>query len=286
MVPASLIATSATPALSFQLYLDDPTGFQDSLSEDSLSTIVDTNDNFASTPSAATNQLKLTRTGAIDGSNFSYDIYDVNFSNNSVSLGSQGLTPGAPSGTDADIDSNSNLEIETPEVEQDGASGNGDWGIDSKGTPDRRSTRNAAIFDFTATPNNSGIGHFGLYLHDLESDPNFTLAELRLYQGGVLIHSQDIDWGTDNNGSQFNGDGESHFLGISAEGNSQFFDQLAIVVGDDNAGNGFTEAWAADEFTFGQAYAKVPWDFSPTLGIFLTAIFWAVNQLIYLHRQK
>ncbi len=159
--------------------------------------------------------------------------------------------------------------------------GMADWGVDSMGSFDSGSTRNAALFDFTTTPNSSGIGHFGLYLHDLESDSNFRLAELRLYQGGSLTHSQPIDWG-----AGFNGNDESHFLGIVAHNPNEFFDQVVIAVGDDNdlggtdcglRGCGYLEAWAADRFTFGQAY--VPFDFSPALGILIVGGLWATNKV-------
>ena len=55
---------------------------------------------------------------------------------------------------------------------------------------------------------------------------------------------------------------------------------MAIVVGDDNESNGFREAWAADEFTFGQAYQEeVPFEFSPTLGLLIVGVFWASNKI-------
>lgn len=273
---ASLV--SVIPAArAFNLYLGDPTGFSNSLTENSLSTIVDNNNNFASDPAAATSQAKLTRSGTINSESFVYDIYDVNFADTDPLSGS--ITPGSAGG---DILETSTLEIEagaTAPVSQDGASGNGTWGIDSAGSPNRQSSRNAAIFDFTTTPSSNGIGHFGLYLHDLESDSSFRLAEIRLYDDGVLTYSDDITW-TDN------GDGKSHFLGVAAEGTGQYFDQVVIAVGDDNAvggsapGKGYTEAWAADEFTFGQAYqAEVPFEFSPTLGLFCVGGFWLLNQI-------
>ena len=273
IVAITAIVTTAPSALSLDTFFDDSEGFNNSLNVNSTSTIVDEEGNFAPSPPAALGLSNIPRTGSINGSTFSYDIYDVNFSDNPPGS----LTPGVAGG---DIASLSTLRVETP-VSQGGATGMADWGADSVGSLDSGSTRNAALFDFTTTPNSSGIGHFGLYLHDLESDPNFRLAELRLYQGGSLTHSQPIDWG-----AGFNGNGESHFLGIVAHNPSEFFDQVVIAVGDDNSaggtgcglpGCGYNEAWAADQFTFGQAH--VPFDFSPGLGILIVGGLWATNKV-------
>ena len=90
-------------------------------------------------------------------------------------------------------------------------------------------------------------------LHDFESSAAFTQGELRLYDGGTLVFSALIDWGAGNDGDE-----ESHFIGVVAQGAGSFFDQAMFVVGDDTAGGGIHEHWAADRFTFGAASAAVP----------------------------
>jgi hypothetical protein len=236
--------SAVNPASAYQFFINNRTDFNNSLNTNSLSTIVDNGHDFGAAPSAATNLDRVTRSGNINGANFSYNIYDVNFSETPNGQ----INPGVAGG---DIFSLSKLAVEAP-VKQDGAIGTAAWGVDSVGT-DSTIKRNAAVFNFTVTPESKGIGHFGLDLLDLESDANFRLAEIRLYKGGSQVYFNTINWGTDN------GSGKSHFLGLIADNNDQFFDQISIVVGDDNSGAGgfgFTEAWAAENFTFGQAYAS------------------------------
>jgi hypothetical protein len=240
------IAAGASSVHAFSLFIDNRSGFNTSLNQNARSTVVDNGtSSFGSAPSKATGLVNVTRTGLINGSTFSYAIYDVNFSETPNGK----LIPGVAGG---DISSPSTLRIETP-INQEGAKGTAAWGVDSRGATDNNSTRNAALFNFSATPGNFGIGHFGVDLHDFESDPLFRLGELRLYKKGSLVYSHTINWG---NG--FNGNGQTHFLGIVANGTSEFFDQVAIVLGDDNLGRGFQQAWAADNFTFGQAYHSNP----------------------------
>jgi hypothetical protein len=235
------IIPGASSVHAFSLFIDNRSGFNTSLNQNTLSSIVDNGiGSFGSTPSAATGLANVTRTGIINGSTFTYKIYDVNFSNTPNKKIRAGVAGN-------DIFSLSNLGIETP-VKQGLATGTAAWGVDSQGA-DNNSTRNAALFDFSATPGSSGIGHFGVDLHDFESAPLFRLGELRLYRSDSLVYSTTINWG---NG--FNGNDRTHFLGIVADSTTEFFDQVAIVLGDENLGNGFTEAWAADNFTFGQAY--------------------------------
>lgn len=235
---AILTSLSAAPAQAFGLFVDNRTDFNNSLTSNSASTIIDSAGAFGADEAIATNLSSLTRSGTINGEAFSYDVFDINFSN-------------SPTGSlSDDIFSTSGLNIEAP-ASQDGATGTGTWGIDSSGG--NNSTRNAALFDFTVTPNSgpngSGIGHFGIDLHDFESSLAGTQGELRLYRAGNLILSSAIDWGTGNDGN-----GESHFLGITASDSSEFFDQVMLVVGDDDAGDfGNRERWAADNISFGQA---------------------------------
>ena len=231
---ALLTGITASPAQAFSLFIDNRTDFNNSFTSNSASTIVDSNGAFGADEAIATALPSLTRSGNINGEAFSYDVFDVNFSN-------------SPTGNlSDDILSTSGLNVESP-ASQDGATGTGTWGIDSSGG--NNSTRNAALFDFTATPNGSGIGHFGIDLHDFESSLAGTQGELRLYRAGNLILSSGIDWGTGNDGN-----GESHFLGITASDSSEFFDQVMLVVGDDDAGDfGNRERWAADNISFGQA---------------------------------
>ena len=125
----------------------------------------------------------------------------------------------------------------------------GSWGIDSSGGS--RSSRNALLIDFTQTPGDRGVGHFGVDLHDFEAT-QATPGSLRVYDDGVLMFHQDLTWATND------GDGQSHFVGVVATQADSFFDQVAIVVGDNGPGHGFTQRWAADRITFGQASNPEP----------------------------
>lgn len=231
------VGLAASPAQAFSLWTDNRAGFDASLN--SNATIVDSDSLFAADPSVGTGLSSVVRSGNIGGDTYGYEVFDVNFG-----AGSTGQL------TD-DILSLSGLNIESS-VSQDGATGSGSWGIDSSGGSN--SSRNAALFDFTTTPDGMGIGHFGVDLHDFETSVAGTLAQIRLYRSGELISAQDFDWGSPDNGN-----GESHFLGVTATDESEFFDQVMIVLGDDDVGDfGNRERWAADRMTFGAAYAEGP----------------------------
>lgn len=221
------------------------------LTNNSASTIVDTANAFSIDPTAtpgggsAAGGPVVTRTGAIGGQAYSYSIYDINFSNSPTGT----LTPGAVGG---DISSLDNIAVETP-ASQSGATGVGTWGVDTR--TGSGLTRNALLFDFTTTPGNLGIGHFGLDLHDFESgiQPGRQPAEFRIYKAGVLINSGVVQYPSGD------GDGSSKFWSYVASSPSGFFDQVVLVVGDDDStgdGTGRAESIAADRFTFGQAFAE------------------------------
>ncbi|MEO1994607.1 MAG: hypothetical protein ABGZ17_04965, partial [Planctomycetaceae bacterium] len=166
---------------------------------------------------------------------------DIDFSTRPTGV----LDPGVVGGDIADLDT---FGVETP-VKQDGAYGMGSWGIDSSGGS--RTSRNALLIDFTRTPDDRGVGHFGVDLHDFEAT-QATPGSLRVYDDGVLMFHQDLTWATND------GDGQSHFVGVVATQADAFFDQVAIVVGDNGPGHGFTQRWAADRITFGQASNPEP----------------------------
>ena len=126
-------------------------------------------------------------------------------------------------------------------------------------------TRNALVFDFTTTPSGLGIGHFGVNLLDVESSASFTSAELRVYSAGLFVFSQAINYPSGD------GDGEEHFVGVVGETVS-FFDQVMIVVGDDNAGGGNTEHLAAHKMWFGQGAALAPVPIPAALPLLLTGL--------------
>ena len=235
------ISLSAAPAQAFSLWTDR-SAFNDSLNSDA--TVIDSDGAFAADLTADNGLAHVNRSGYIGSDSYSYRISDVNFTESTTGQLSE------------DILSFSSLNIEQ-QVKQDGAVGTGTWGIDSSGGSD--SSRNAALFDFTDNPNEAGIGHFGLDLHDFETSSAGTLAKVHLYRGGKLIDSQSFEWG-----SLDRGNGESHFLGVIAEDESGFFDQIMFVLGDDDPGDfGHRERWAADRMTFGAAYAEVIQDPTP-----------------------
>lgn len=236
-VPILVLALAAVArADSYLFFQDDRAGFQASLDINPISTVIDTGGAFAANPVAAAGLASVTRTGTIAGQSFSWTAYDINFSNAPTGT----VTPGSVGG---DVASATPVDLETPAA-QGTASGTGSWGMDSGsgGT----TTRNALLVSFTSTPGGLGIGHFGLDLIDFEAAAAFTRGTLRLYRAGSLVFTRDFDWGAQN------GNNQTHFLGIVADG-SFWFDQVAVVVGDDSAGGGNAETWAADRFTFGQA---------------------------------
>lgn len=261
LLTSVLLGICQTSFAAYTVFIDDRTGFNTALTANTSSTIVDTEilgtNSFATDPPQHDNTTQVGRIGTISGNTYGYTIDDVDFSNTPEPLGGSMLT---------DVISTSTIQIEegtlgTPSqnapVDQDGASGSGSWGVDS--ISGSTSSRNAALFYFGTTPGANGLGHFGVDLHDFEADPTFTSADLRLYDGEVLVHSIPFTWPSDN------GDGESHFLGIVTDTPSEFFDQVMIVLGDDSGGLGRTERWAADRFTFGQAYQFVAPKSIPTL---------------------
>lgn len=239
----------AAAGLPGAVTIDDRAGFLASLTADSESTIIDDSNAFAVEPSAGT-VTSVTRTGSIAGEVFSYTVYDIDVSNSPTGV----LNPGIVGGDIADAD---NIKIETP-ASQSGAVGSGSWGVDSAGGA--TSTRNGFLFDFTTTPGDNGIGHFAGEFHDLESNASTTPAEYRVYQDGTLVDSGTIDWGSPNFGNS-----ESHFFGYSVHSETDFFDQILIIVGDDGTGGGGAEQLAADRFTFGTAFvADADVDFADT----------------------
>lgn len=228
-------------AEGFLVFHDDRQAFEDSLVRNPGSTVVDSHGAFAPDPATGSGRAVVTRTGAIGGQSFAYDAYDVDFAGAPPGF----LVPGQTGGDIADLD---NVDVESPAA-QGGATGSGSWGLD--GASGSSATRNALLLDFTATPGGLGIGHFGADLVDWEATAAFTRAELRLYAAGALVFSHFFDWQADD------GNGAVHFLGVVAigDGAGSFFDQVALVLGDDGPGGGNSERWAADRFTFGRAVA-------------------------------
>jgi hypothetical protein len=238
-VVAAFALASVARADGFLMFQDDRPGFQASLDVNPLSTVIDSGGAFASNPAAATNLASVTRSGTIGGQAFTWTAYDINFSNAPTGH----VTPGVVGG---DIASATPVDVETP-VAQGTATGAGSWGLDSGSGS--TTSRNALLVDFTATPGGLGIGHFGLDLVDFEAGAAFTRGTLRLYRAGSLVFTRDFDWGA------ADGNNQVHFLGVVAVGDG-LFDQAAFVVGDDSAGGGNAETWAADRFTFGGARAS------------------------------
>lgn len=236
---AALLLAALAPLARAEGYLvfqDDRSAFASSLDVDPLSTIVDTGGAFAPNPVAAAGLASITRSGSIGGAAYTWVGYDINFSNAPTGT----LTPGAVGG---DIASATPVNVETPAA-QGTVTGLGTWGLDSGSGS--TTSRNALLVHFAETPLGLGIGHFGLDLLDFEASSAFTSGTLHLYRQGTLVFSRDFDWGIED------GNNQSHFLGVVAVGGG-WFDQVAIVVGDDTAGGGNAETWAADRFTFGQA---------------------------------
>jgi hypothetical protein len=231
-----LAIASAARADGFLMFLDDRPGFQASLDVNPLSTVVDSGGAFAPNPAAATNLASVTRSGTIGGQTFTWVGYDINFSNTPTGH----VTPGTVGG---DIASATPVDVETP-VSQGTATGAGSWGLDSGSGS--TTSRNALLVDFTTTPGGLGVGHFALDLVDFEAASAFTRGTLRVYRAGSLVFTRDFDWGAQD------GNNQVHFLGVVAVGDGTF-DQVALVVGDDSAGGGNSETWAADRFTFGSA---------------------------------
>lgn len=223
----------------YRVFIGDRAGFQAALATDGDSTIVDTGGAFAADPVAAGSVASVLRTGSVDGDAFQYELRDVNASNSLV-----GTVP-VGGGVGGDVGSASTIRVEAP-ASQGGAVGVGSWGVDSAGGSP--SSRNALFFDFLATPDSAGVGHLGLDLLDFESDVAFTTGLLRLYDDGALVHSAPIDLG--------GGDGERVFVGVVADRPALRFDQALFVIGDDSAGGGHAEGYAADRFTFGRAVAN------------------------------
>ena len=273
----------SSPALAFNVFLGDTnpndarTSFEESFDTNSSSSVIDdgTSAGFGGIAPAVNSSVpSVIRTGTLDGSSFDYTIYDIDFSTSP----NGNITPGAIGDDINDLD---NLNIEQ-KAEQDGVTGTYTWGVDS--LTGQNSNPNAILLDFS-----SSIGHFGIDLHDfeagLEDASSGASGEIRIYQNQTLIQSITLQFpgpatGTNNSMIAGFGNRESKFVGIVANDPSQFFDQIAFVVGDDDIGdNGYSERWAADGFTFGTAYQSVPFDFHPFPGLFLVGSFWGINKL-------
>ena len=276
------ILTIAPSALAFSVVFGDRNtaraDFIDSLNTNSLSTVVDDGTNFGVVP-AEGSVFSVSRNGTINGENFAYTIYDIDFSTSPTGV----INPGIEGN---DIDELDNVSVETPAA-QDTAVGDYGWGVDS--ATGANSTPNAALFDFAG----NSIGHFGVDLHDFEAGANDSLSgasgEIRVYDSSNLVFSYDLQFPAPNYG-----DRQSLFVGVSANNTDEFFNQIAFVLGDDNVGgNGYTERWAADGFTFGEAYDEsvaVPFDFSPTLGLIVIGGLWmgsrVMTKISQIHRSR
>ena len=277
-------------------------GFTNSLNVNSLSTVVDNGTNFGTAPTPIeTNLNSVTRSGEVNGQNFNYTIYDIDFSDTPNGI----ITPGIAGN---DIDDLDVLQIEIPVAQGDADGTNGWWGVDDGRTGN--GTSNAALFDFAG----NSIGHFGVDLHDFEAGEGISPSnntsgasgQIRVYQSGELVFSYDLTFpgvagggSTDNPGNLTNndstfpgyGNNQSMFVGVSASNPNEFFDQIVFVLGDDDVdtvgvrtsvNDGSTEQWAADGFTFGAAYdnsTAVPFNFSPTTGLCLIGGLWVGNKL-------
>lgn len=242
LAAALLLPAAHAAAGPYLVFTDDRAGFQSSLAEPVLGSVVDSGGAFAPDPVPVAGAASLVRAGTIGGQAYGYSVFDVNFSN----APSGTVSPGSPGG---DVSSASTLHVETPAVASS-VVGTGSFGIDNAGGDP--GTRNAVLLDFTTTPGGLGVGHFGLDLIDFEATAAFTRGEVRLYDAGVLVFSHLFDWGTGT------GKGEVRFLGVVAvPGEGVRFDQAMVVLGDDN-GNGNAEGYGADRFTFGSSTAPSP----------------------------
>lgn len=241
----------------FKIFKDDRSGFVKSLTHNIDSSVIDTEMNFSPKQVSPTKKNRAVgkknkrrvnsfqREGAIGANAYAYRAFDVNF----------GMCPRSER-IGPEIFMKETFEvgwlIVGCPVIQDGVKGIGTWGLDSGAGNNK--TRNSVLFNFFVTPNRAGIGHFGADLIDFEASKK-TPAELRLYDDGRLVLRREFDWGTHKEGHE-----ESHFLGVVAQSKKAFFDQIIIILGDDASrpGNveikGFNEHWAADRFTFGQAF--------------------------------
>ena len=244
-----LLAAAESRAESYVVFQDDRAAFESALLYDPFSTVVDSGGAFAPDPSAATGQPSVLRTGTIDGRAFAYLAYDVDFSNAPTGA----LVPGAVGGGIAGL---SAVGGERPAA-QGGAVGAGTWGLDSGSGSS--TTRNALLVNFTTTPGGAGVGHFGIDLVDFEASSLFTRGQLRLYVAGALVFSYDFAF------DPGDGSDETHFLGVAALGEQGLFDQAVVVLGDDTAGGGKAERWAADRITLGRAVVNPE---PATLGLF------------------
>ena len=256
-VIAALLST-ATGQEGFRIIFDKRADFEAALTEEPRSTVTDTSERF--TRAIATLEERtltkgkkprtvnwVTREGHIDKQAYSYTVYDINFGDAPVA---------APFGPELSM-KGERFEIDKLDplgfpIVQDGVKGNGSWGLDSGSG--RSGSKNAALFDFTTTPGGKGLRHFGLDLIDWEASKSVP-AELRLYKDGKLLFEKPFHWDTPRQGHK-----EHHFLGVTAVGEEHFFNQVIVVIGDDKVAAkgvpGGAERWAADSFTFGQAFSK------------------------------
>ena len=277
--------------------------FVDSFTTNSSSTVIDDGTNFGAAPATGT-VPSVTRNGTVNGESFTYTLYDIDFSNSPTGV----INPGNVGGDIAGLD---NVTVEIP-ASQDTASGIYGWGLDSGSGAN--STPNALLLDFS-----NSVGHFGVDLHDFEAGTGIdgvnsgASGQIRVYQSNSLVFSYTLQFpgpadggstdrptNTESNDSLIPGYGnrQSMFVGVTANNPDQFFDQIVFVLGDDDVGNfddttgelivddvnsGYTERWAADGFTFGEAYnasaVAVPWEFNPSLGFMILSSFWFGNKI-------
>lgn len=248
---AVLVGHNCVCRAEFIVILDDRSAFEALLTVRSSSTVIDTEGRFAPDPGTETID-GVTRAGTIGGETYRYRATDVDFSNSPTGR----ISPGNIGDDIHDLD---RVSIEAP-VGQGGAIGTGSWGLDSGSGSTQ--TPNALLVDFEVTPFDEGIYHFGADLHDFETSDEFGPGQIRLYDDGELTFASPFAWA----GS--NGNGKSHFLGVVG---ARPFDQVAIIIGDDDGNGAGTERWAADRLTFGRASNPEPASSMLALGIVAVA---------------
>lgn len=242
----SLAAAEPATAGSYLVFVDDEAGFVSALGPDAVTSVTDSGGAFAPDASAAGGLGSVSRSGSAAGQPFAFTVYDFNFTTSASPPGT--LVPGAPGG---DVGSVSTLDVETP-VRQGGATGVGSFGYDS--STGGVTSRNALLVDFTTTPGGLGVAHFALDLVDFEASAAGTPGSLRLYDAGVLVFSHTFSYPGGGTGND-----ETHFLGVVALGAPSCFDQVVLVVGDDDpGGSGNGETWAADRLRFGTTINPEP----------------------------
>lgn len=223
----------------WRLFLEDRAAFELFVGTERI--ITDSDGQFTDDPLTGTFD-RVTRSGVVRGQSWQLDVYDVDFSSTPVGA----LVPGQVGGDIHDLD---RLTVESP-ASQDGATGLGSWGIDSGSGS--LSTPNALLVDFQVTPQGQGTGFLGVDLIDFEASQQYEPGSVLLYRQGSLVWQTPFHWSSDN------GDGLVHFLGVAAETPQDQFDQIAIVLGDDDGRGSGSERWAADRLSFGLARTPEP----------------------------